>query len=271
MKKLVLLFFALAFYTTIFSQAEATTPQSRFSFGLSLEAGYSGVSNTTDDFYPNELGDYNHITIQGRRPGYAGGVWGAYQLNNRWLLQLGVNYGQWHAFGSTIGESFNTEDILVNYSRERFMLRQNLLRIPLEGRFFFGKSTDRVRPFLQLGVQASYLTKQTNFVNSLYGGIGQETYEHTYASEPDLNSEWRDIRRWQWSLIGGFGIQMDRISLSIQRNWGFGDSAYGGDDIYRWYPDYCGFGNYVDAIFPVCEDGIRQLQQTSLRFSYQLF
>ncbi len=271
MKRLLLS--ATLIVATLFlaAQSETITKSSRFSFGLALEAGYSGTSKLQDNYYPNEFGDYRHIMRQAHRPGYSLGVWGSYQLGRRWDLQLGMNYGQWNAFASVEGEGFSAEGLMNSYSRERYELRQSLLRMPLEGRFLFGRAEHRVRPFLQLGIQTAYLMKQVTFVHSYYGSMGQETFEQAWATQADLNPEWGDIRRWQWSMIGGFGVQMKRISLSIQRNWTFAE-AYGSGDIYRYYPDYCGFGDYIgNSFFPVCSHGVRQLRQTSLRFSYLLF
>lgn len=271
MKKLLLSVLFLSAAALLLAQSEATQQTSRFSFGLALEAGYSGTSDLQDNYYPSEFGDYRHISRRSHRPGYSLGAWGSYQLGRRWDIQLGLNYGQWNAFASVEGEGFSTEGIMNSYSRERFEIRQNLLRIPLEGRFLFGRADHRARPFIQLGVQTAYLMKQTSFAHSYYGSIGQETFEQIWATEADLNPEWIDVRRWQWSMIGGVGVQMNRVSLSIQRNWTFAET-YGSGDIYRYYPEYCGFGDFIgNSFYPVCHHGLRQLRQTSLRFSYLLF
>lgn len=272
MKKLLLSAALLCFGTLLLAQDEVGQEFSRFSFGLSVDAGYSGASNLQDNYYPSEFGDYRHVTRQAHRPGYSLGVWGSYQLGHRWDLQLGVNYGQWNAFASIEGEGFSTEGIMNSYSSDRYEIRQDLLRIPLQGRFLFGRVEHRARPFIQLGVQTAYLLRQTNFVHSYFGAMGQETVEQAYATEANLKSEWIEMGRWQWSMLGGVGVQMNRISLSIQRNWTFIQDGYGGGDIYRFYPDYCGFGDFIGNVFyPVCYRGVRQLRQTSLRFSYLLF
>ncbi len=274
MKRLLHSLLLLFFVITINAQNGGVSQSSRFSFGASVEAGYSGIRDHISDEYFNTFGRSVYATTEERRPGYALGLWGTYWLSPSWDIELGVNFGSWRAHAQAESESYNTFEILTFYSRERYWIQQDLLRIPLQMRLHLGPATNRIRPFIALGAQAAYITRQTNFSRRYFSGTGQEAAEYTYSSTADLNADWVDVRRWQWSILGGIGIQMDRVSLSIQRNWPFTNTYQDSYRLFRYYPDFCSGdfgGNSVGDSFLFCDYRINQLRQTSLRFEYRIF
>jgi len=253
--------------------AIALSGQSRWTFGLDVEGGYSGQADLEEHTYLDDtFGDYYYKTEVRRQPGFSGGVWTEFLLSQRFGLRLGVNYSQWRDFSEIESISYNTEDVMAAYSRDRFYQKQSQLRIPLETHFYFGKPNSRARFFLKAGVQAGYLLAQTNTVNNFYGGAGQpESYDYTYEEKIDFDDEWLEIKRWQTSFIGGFGVTMDRVTLSIQRTWGLSKKE---DDYGYPYGGCCGFGGFglCDCYLPYPTTSfVKQLQQTTLRFAYAIW
>ncbi len=261
MKKLILL-------SAFFVLAIALSGQSRWAFGLDVEGGYSGQYDLEEQTYSeNTFGDYYYKTEVKRQPGFSGGAWTEFLLSNRFSLRLGVNYSQWQNLTESESISYNTEDLMVAYNRDRAYQNQSQLRIPLETNFYFGKPDSRTRFFIKTGVQAAYLLSHDNILNSFYGSVGQPDYQYTYGEEIDLSSEWSDIKRWQTSLIGGLGVTMDHVTLSLQRTWGFGQK-----EDYYGYPGYgcCGYG-LCDCYLPYyVPSSIKQIRQTTLRFAYRI-
>lgn len=263
MKKTILLSVFVAMAMTL-------SAQSRWAFGLDVEGGYSGKADLHEETYEDDtFGDYYYKNQVRRQPGFSGGVWTEFLLSQRLGLRLGVNYSQWRDFSETEGISYNTEDIMIAYSRDRYYQKQSQLRIPLETNFYFGKPTDRARFFLKAGVQATYLLAQTNTVNNYYGAVGQsESYDYSYAEEVDLTAEWLNIKRWQTSFIGGFGFTMERVTLSLQKTWGLGKK----ENYYGYPGGCCGFGGFCDCYLPYYyPSAIKPLQQTTLRFAYAIW
>lgn len=266
MKKIILL-------SAFIVMAIALSGQSRWAFGLDVEAGYSGQADLQEQtYYDDTFGDYYYKNEVRRQPGFSGGAWAEFLLSHRFSLRLGVNYSQWRDFSESESISYNTEDVMVSYSRERYYQKQSQLRIPLETHFYFGKQDSRTRFFLKSGIQAGYLLSLSNIGNSYYGTAGQpDSYDYTYGEDVDLSAEWLDIKRWQTSFIGGLGITRDRATLSLQRTWGLSKK-----DNYYGYPynNCCGFGfGLCDCYLPSSyySPGIsRQIQQTTLRFAYRL-
>ncbi|MEL7423276.1 MAG: porin family protein [Bacteroidota bacterium] len=268
MKKL-LLCLGMAFPMLMLSaQDAALSKTSRFSFYLSVEAGYSGVKSEVKDGSTTMFGYDENLTSEEVRPGYAVGMSGAYQLGRHWDLELGLNFGAWRAYGKGEYTIYDLTGLAVQFSRERHTVRQDLLRIPLQMRFYFGRPERRARFFISFGGQAAYITGQNNFSHSIYGTLGQEPNENFYSFSGDLAAEYYEIQRWQWSLLGGIGVQMDRASLSIQRTWALGNTYEGEYTLLRYYPDFCG-EHGQDNIF--CDYSANQFRQTSLRFTYRLF
>lgn len=265
MKKIILL-------SAFVVMAIALSGQSRWAFGLDVEAGYSGQADLQEQtYYDDTFGDYYYKTEVRRQPGFSGGVWTEFLLSHRFSLRLGVNYSQWRNFSESESISYNTEDVMISYNRERYYQKQSQLRIPLETHFYFGKPDSRTRFFLKSGIQAGYLLSQNNMVNSYYGAAGQpDSYGYSYGEKVDLSAEWLDVKRWQTSFIGGLGVTIDRATLSLQKSWGLNkkdDYYYGGYP----YGGCCGFG-LCDCYLPHYGSyGIRQLEQTTLRFAYTIW
>lgn len=253
--------------------ALALAGQSRWAFGLNVAGGYSGKADLQEQTYPDDqFGDYYTKSEIKRQPSLGVGIWTEYLLSHRFGLRLGVDYNRWRTFSESEYISYNVEDVILSYSRDRYYEQQNQLSLPLEGKLYFGKPDHRVRFFVKTGVQADYLLSQTYIVNNFYGGLGQtEIYENNYGEKIDLDAEWMDIKRWQLRLTGGLGVTMDRATLSLQRSWGFQKV-----ESYTNYPYYgcCGFGGLCNCVGPSYYGGGRydqQLRQTSVRFSYRLF
>lgn len=96
------------------------------------------------------------------------------------------------------------------------------------------------------------------------GGNRLESYEHTHTQHIDLSADWIDDSRWQAAAIAGFGLTIDRATISLQRSWSLSNIIEGGgSDLFIFGCILCGggYGNYPDG----------HLQQTSLRFAYRLF
>ena len=267
MKRVLL---SLSFIFLVFALDAQSSRASRFSFGASLEAGYSGDKDSREEQFFGTFGPSSFTLELNRAPGFAGGLWMAYQLGRRWDVELGVNLGAWRAFAQTESESFGPGEILTAYSNDHFLLQQELLRIPLQMRFYLGQPEHRIRPFIAFGMQTTYITKQTNRVRFYTGGTGQATREASFATNVNLRGSWVDVQRWQLSLIGGIGFQLDRASLSIQRNWPFSEATFEHSEIVRYFPDFCS-GDSGGDINSHCDYRVRQLLQTSLRFTYRLF
>jgi hypothetical protein len=194
------------------------------------------------------------------------GIWTEYLLSHRFGLRLGMNYAKLGVFSEIEGTYYNAANVITNFSQNRLDIRQSQWRIPLEGKLYFGPSDRRVRSFVSLGAQTSYLISQT-MVNSTYqGNTGFETYENSFVSEADLDNEYADIQRWQISPVTGIGITGDRFTLSLQRTWGAKQDEY---NVYGGGLCNCAL---CDCAFPSNGiQGIRQLQLTSFRFAYRLF
>ncbi|MEO0878050.1 MAG: outer membrane beta-barrel protein [Bacteroidota bacterium] len=133
MKKLRCFLLLLLSVTVLIAQ-DAETPY--VSFGASLEAGYSGVNGDVTDDYFGTFGTMDHLTTERRRPGYSFGVWLSYWLSPHWDVELGANFGAWSAFAEQKTDYYGPTGVHDSYSRERFTLRQHLLRIPLQARFY---------------------------------------------------------------------------------------------------------------------------------------
>ncbi|MEL6655615.1 MAG: porin family protein [Bacteroidota bacterium] len=267
MKKLRCFLLLLLSVTVLIAQ-DAETPY--VSFGASLEAGYSGVNGDVTDDYFGTFGTMDHLTTERRRPGYSFGVWLSYWLSPHWDVELGANFGAWSAFAEQKTDYYGPTGVHDSYSRERFTLRQHLLRIPLQARFYLGRSDRSVRPYITLGVQAAYVTSQTGFEHNLYHLARQDPSQFFYSLKFDLGAAGEDIRRWQSSIIGGIGLQMDRVRVSIQRNWPFTNIPPDEQGSHRAFPDLYP-GDRLDGSFLNCDSLLCQLRQTSLRFSYHIF
>jgi hypothetical protein len=242
--------------------------QSRWAFGMDIEGGVSGNKEVTDDSYlDSAFGTYNYRTAILRRPGMSAGIWTEYLLSQRFGLRLGVNYARMGTFLENENVNYNTSGGVAYYSRERSDLQQSQLRIPLEGKLYFGAADNSWRPFISLGAQATYLLAQVNTRESLGGGLGQgEVYEAFYGEKFDFTNTYYDISRWQVAVVSGLGVTTDRFSLSLQRSWGISRDKDCESDFY-----YCGFGT-INAYLPYHSgNGVPQLRFTSLRFAYRLF
>ncbi|MEO0727935.1 MAG: outer membrane beta-barrel protein [Bacteroidota bacterium] len=219
--------------------------------------GNSSTTNSTE-----------YRTIEEVRPGYALGIWGIYNLGAHWDFELGLNFGAWRAYGERKLNRDNLMGLAINYRRERYWVQQDLVRIPMQMRFYFGRPERRTRLFIALGGQAAYIAGQDNVSYKYDGALGRDPVEDLFSSTANLRANYYDGQRWQWSLLGGIGIQMDRASLSVQRNWELHNTYEGYFTLLRYYPDRC-TTNVRDTVF--CGFSAKQFRQTSLRFDYRLF
>ena len=267
MKKLRLLLLLLMSATVMAAQDDKT---SYFSFGASLEAGYSGINGEVTDDYFGTFGTMDHLTTERRRPGYAVGIWMSYWLGPHWDLELGANFGAWSAFAEKTTDCYTPAGVYNSYSRERFVLQQHLLRIPLQSRYYFGRSDQGVRLYITLGVQAAYVTSQTGFEHNYHHFGLQEPAQFFNIEKFDLSADGEDIRRWQSSIVGGIGLQIDRARVSIQRNWPFTNIPPDERGSHRVYPELYP-GDSLDNSFLNCDSPLCHLRQTSLRFEYHIF
>lgn len=245
--------------------------QSRWAFGFELEGGLSGERELEQEYYSDRpgLGDYGYNLERRRQPSMSAGVWTEFLLSQRFGLRLGVNYARMGTFLENESIDYNTSGDVAYYNRERSNLQQSQLRIPLEGKLYFGSADNSWRPFISLGAQATYLLAQVDTRETLGGGFGQgEAYEWVYREEFDFNATYYDISRWQVAVVSGLGVTTDRFSLSLQRSWGVsGDKSCGSNLDYY----YCGFGTIGSYLPYHSGNGVPQLRFTSLRFAYRLF
>lgn len=274
MKKLIL-FMGITFVaTSVFAQdSDQKGFLSRVSFGANLVAGYSGITDGSNHTSINSLGFVTYSnTEEAPRPGYGLGLWGSYQVASRWDLQLGVNYGHWRFFERKTRETFAVVGNLASFYYEQADLRQGLLQIPLEGRFSFGNKQQFIRPFIQLGLQASYLLDLRGTAQIISGSIGQEPVLQAFGEKADLQSERFERKRWQHSVLGGVGIAIGQATLSLQRNWAFTRNSLQESDYYDYQQSYCGItGLFSPSPNVRCPFSVRQFRQTSLRLSYLIF
>ena len=266
MKKLLLSFVLSMIVCLLFAQRTETTVGPRFSFGVSLEAGYSGEK----DFHEEEYFDGSEILELRRGPGYSAGLWMVYHISPRWDFELGGNLGAWRAYAQKESNYYGPGEMLVRTAQQRYVLQQELLRIPLQTRFYFGQPEHLFQPFITVGLQAVHISKQTNDAHYYSGAIGQPSTESFYSIPVNLDGYWVDVERWQSSVIGGIGVRMDRASLSIQRNRPFSGASAEHSKISGYYPDIC--SDHPEGVFiTTCNYDVRQLMQTSLRFTYRIF
>ncbi|MEO0878051.1 MAG: hypothetical protein AAFY48_25900, partial [Bacteroidota bacterium] len=149
---------------------------------------------------------------------------------------------------------------------------QDLLRIPLQMRHYLGKPTNRVRPFIAFGTQLAYLSRQDNFRHNYYTAPGQDPTENEFSSTADLAADWVEVKRWQWSVLGGIGVQLHRVSLSIHQNWPFTNLLQNDSRLDRYYPTLCpSTVNSPGEVPTSCINQVNHFRQTSLRFQYRIF
>lgn len=246
----------------------ALSAQSRWAFGLEAEGGYGGRADLYEETFPSpQVGDFYTRSELKPQLGWSAGVWTEFLVNHRLGLRLSANYGNWNLFSELENISYNTGGIMTTYGRNSYYQEQSQLRIPLEGKLYFGPADRRTRFFVKAGIQASYLVSEVNITNYYYGAMGQaEAYKESYAQRVDLSSEWGGIKRWQTAFIGGLGMTIDRAKISLQRVWTLSEKgSYG-------FGGCCGFG-FCDCFAPSPSVGrlTRQIEQTSLKFSYLIF
>lgn len=243
--------------------------QNKWSFGLSIQGGFSGEHANENRYTPNaQFGDYSYLSEKRLQPSFGGGFWLERRLGKRWSSRLGLEYVSVGSFSRSTSTSYTLEGAVSNYSRYEQQIRQEQLLLPLEIHYYLGQENRRWRPYLSVGTQLQYLLSQHAMVGSTYdnGGLGTETYE--YAETVDFNTGYYDVDRWEIGFNAAIGFASDQISASLGRNWTrkrtdnyYLDYNYYGDNILINYPcDY-----YVGG-----RAYVRQLQQLSFRLQYKL-
>ena len=114
----------------------------------------------------------------------------------------------------------------------------------------------------------SYLVSLKLFQANTRATLGQEAQENFIANEVQLGEDRLDFSRWQFPVFFAVGIQKDRVSLSVERNWFIGEQlpSSGAQDF------SCGLGLFgCFSPPPHLFASTLQWQTTYLRFSYQLF
>jgi hypothetical protein len=244
--------------------------QSRWSFGGTLQGGYSGVSSETrNDYQDRQFGDSYSLNQEKRQPALGAGVWLAYRLGARWGVQLGVDYSWLSAFRSFESGHSTPEGAKASLNQETYSTRQQQLQIPLEVQYYFGNDQHQWRPFLAVGVQGNYLFSQSELTESYYGNAGQEPFRNSYENKVDFTSDWYAVSRTQLNYTVGFGLASDRISVSLRRTGALSPERESLD----YGIIYCGtccFGNFCPYPYGNFTN-VNFLQQTSLRFQYRFF
>lgn len=256
----------------IHAQTSDQDRASRFLYGFSVEGGYSGYTELSKVEDTNMVGPWTFAQSQKRRPGFAFGLWVGYRLND-WSELFGeVNYGSWRSFAAEAFEIHNFTGDLINYSLDRYESAQHLLRIPIQTHIYLSHSQSGVRPFLSVGIQAAYMTALRQSLHHQSWDPAQEPIIGSLSKRIPLGSDLVDLHRWQWSAIGGIGIQLNRARLSIQRNWAFTNVPYEAKAYFQNIPRHCRTNILLDDYSLVsCNYRLNQLQQTSLHFSYRIF
>lgn len=258
MKKLLLC-------TCLFIFSISLGAQNRWAISLNVNGGYTGEASL--DRHDRSTTQSNGTTriIHKRQPSAGLGVGLEYLVSQRMSIRLGVDYSNTKAFERGEFYTTNSENFVDWYQDDKYSSQQTLLRIPLTGQFLFGQPKSHFRPFLKLGLEGSYLLTQQLTHESLSGRLGEETLRGLYIDNINLQEEKLDYQRWQFPVIGGVGVSINRVSLSIERNWFVKDQRAIVDD----QNFNCGLGIF-GCFQPHPFASTQQLQTTYFKFAYRL-
>lgn len=261
MKRLLTFLSLSVFAGYIFCQS------ANWSYGLNVQAGYSGKTEMTNLYYANEQsGDYSFVSKSKIQPSAGVGIWLENQVAKRWGLYLGIDYLQLNTYTRSETTSYNLQQRAISYGRDESGVNQQQLQAPLKIRFYFGQSNYRWRLFISGGLQAQYLLRHTNFYNRYDGVIGFPDSEQNTIEAVDFNHPAFEYKRLQFGLSSGLGIHTYRFRFSVQRSWSVGNYRTEFSDL-RCGNALGAFGCFGPAIVGKSE---KLLQQTSLRVQYRL-
>ena len=245
--------------------------QNRLHVALNAYGGYGGereMNQGTHIGRPPSLGIHDYLTKTRWQPVVGFGAEVLYLLGQRGALTLGLDYLQAKALHEAEYTTTNQGGQIFRYEYSRSTVQQGMLRIPLGYQFTFGSVDHRIRPFLKAGVTGSYLLALKLFQSSTGATLGQETQENLIANEIQLSEDRLDYSRWQFPVSFAIGIERDRVSLSIERNWFIGDQIASPNQ-----SDFsCGLGVFGCFSSPPHQfASTRQLQTTIIKNTYMLY
>lgn len=263
MKKL----FTLLFFITTFLMLSAQS--SKWTYGLNVQGGVSGERDKYENYWVDEqFGDRSNRAISKLQPSVGVGIWTVYQLANRWGIYTGLDYLQLNIYNRYENIVYTTEQTVSQYNFEEGGFYQHQLQLPLQLRFYFGKTSNKFRPFLLGGIQAQYLLKHTNFYNRHNGAAGFFEEELEIVETFDFGDvvSYFDFHRLQFGLVAGLGMRFNRFLFSIQNSWAA--SSYQTE----YTQTNCGFPLGTGGCFGPWVTGVstQLLQQSSLRVQYNI-
>lgn len=169
MKQTLLLLALSLFYSTAFSQKMVFYQTAKtFSYGPRI-----GLNTSTLFF----KGDKALTDRQGIRVNFNGGIWGRYQLSDRWSVQANIDYSP---RGSQVYK-LNFIDVPLTIS---YNVRYKLFKMPMNFDFY-------------AGLQPSFLTKAT--------------YEETINGQKFINNNPENITKTNLDFVIGSGFPMGRF------------------------------------------------------------
>ena len=263
--KFVTLLSLLIFSSITFAQ------NNRLQLSVQALGGYSGereVDEGSHTVRPPSINNHSYLIRTKRQPVVGLGAELLYPFGQHGAVTVGVDYLQARALHETRFSTTNPGGQVLWYESSTSTAQQALLRIPVSYQFTFGSTEDRIRPFLKAGVMGSYLMSLQLYQTKTRATLGQEAQENFIANEVQLGEDRLDFGRWQFPVYFAVGIQKDRVSLSVERNWFIGEQIVSRDD----NSFDCGLG--IFGCFPPAPHlfaSTRQWQTTYLRFAYQLF
>lgn len=195
--------------------------QSRFSYGINLQAGLSGKTKKWESHEHVDPTNFN--TYRSRRhvlvPAAGMGAWVNYTLGKNIFLQSGLQYMN---TGNTAANErrsvFQGPPTRVTYRDYTYSFRAHQLQLPFEANVELGQGN--VRPILALGVQLSY-----EWFGKIYheDDIDLDDNDRSYVTVwTRKDREMYDFRALNLQPFFGFGFRLnEQMTIRLRQVWKF--------------------------------------------------
>lgn len=202
--------------------------QSRFSYGINIQAGLSGKTKLEESHNSLTTTDTHRSRRHVFVPVVGVGVWGDYMLREKLSVQSGLQYVN---SGNTevhrgYTESRNTSRI-ISFHDYSYMFRAHQLQLPFEFKLELGQG--QLKPVFSLGAQLSY-----EWLGTIYKENNANVDEDNRVDVTVWSRETRtmiDYRPLNLQPFIGFGFRLnEQMLVRLRHSWKFGEQ------VVRWGP-----------------------------------
>lgn len=194
--------------------------QNDWSWGLSLQTGYSG-ERVNENYDYGRPGSFIGQRTTERIPelSAAAGLWLGYQLAPRWQIQAGMQYRHLVTAKRTVDQTFTAANAPRSYSNQRIDLQQQSIEMPFSLRYYLAHPVRAFRPYIGAQLAPAYLLAgrelQVERSWSFFNPV-QETVAYEYLL--DFSDDYVRTQPWQATYGFQLGVEWKQFALSLVHN-----------------------------------------------------